>query len=516
MPKVVAVFALLILSLTGIESARILAWFPTPSISHQVVFRPIIHELARRGHQVVLITTDPVPLDKSLANLTQIDVHDVSYAHWQEMLIDKRLDKQQMIAQIRAFIERFTIVFDKQNEVPEVKRIVKEEKDSFDLIITEACVRVTGALGHHFKKPVVLISSFGLLAIQYSAYGAPFQPFLFPTPDRQRLYNLTLAEKATEIVTMLTLGAIVSTTEEYDYQIMRKHFGEDVPSFDDLSNHVKLLLVNEHPLWADNHPVGPNIKYIGGVHQKPQNELPKDLKQYLDSSKNGVIYISFGTNVKTSLLAPEVIEAMIKVLSRLPYDILWKWDEDLPGKPKNIKTAKWFPQADLLRHPKVKLFITQAGLQSTDEAITAGVPVIGMPVLGDQWYNAEKYVHHRIGLKLDLYTLTEESFENAIQTVIGDPSYKKNMLKLSAIMRDAPIKPLDNAIWWIEHVIKHGGDHLRPPAMGLSWTEYYEINLLLSLLLIVLTFNITVFLVLRFLYRSVRKMYTFNVKIKKK
>ncbi|XP_038217916.1 UDP-glucosyltransferase 2-like [Zerene cesonia] len=515
MSKLVAVFALFIISLTGIESAKILAWFPTPSISHQVVFRPIIHELARRGHQVVLITPDPVPLDKSLSNLTQIDVHDVSYAHWQEMLIDNRVDKQELLAQIKGFIERFTIVFDKQSEVPEVKRIIKEERDSFDLIITEACVRVTGALGYYFKKPVVLISSFGLVSLQYSAYGAPFQPFLFPTPGRQRLYNLSLAEKALEIVSILTLGAIVYSTEEYDYQIMRKHFGEDVPSFDDLSDNVKLLLLNEHPLWADNHPVGPNIKYIGGVHQTPQNELPKDLKEYLDSSTNGVIYISFGTNVKTSLLAPEVIDSMIKVLSRLPYNVLWKWDEELPSKSMNIKTSKWFPQADLLRHPNVKLFITQGGLQSTDEAISAGVPVIGMPVLGDQWYNAEKYVHHKIGLQLDLYTLTEESFRNAIETVIGDPSYKKNMLKLRAIMRDAPIKPLDNAIWWIEHVIKHGGDHLRPPAMGLSWAEYYEVNLLLSLSLIVLTFNITCFLVLRFVYRSVRHMYSFSVKIKK-
>ena len=71
-------------------------------------------------------------------------------------------------------------------------------------------------------------------------------------------------------------------------------------------------------------------------------------------------------------------------------------------------------------HPKVKLFITQGGLQSTDEAITAGVPLIGLPMLGDQWFNVEKYVHFKIGVQLDLETLTEEQFSNAITTVVGD------------------------------------------------------------------------------------------------
>ena len=70
----------------------------------------------------------------------------------------------------------------------------------------------------------------------------------------------------------------------------------------------------------------------------------------------------------------------------------------------------------------------QGGLQSTDEAITAGVPLIGIPMLGDQWYNAEKYEHHGIGVKLDLITMTDEEFKSAINTVIGD---KRWVVKIS-------------------------------------------------------------------------------------
>ena len=41
-------------------------------------------------------------------------------------------------------------------------------------------------------------------------------------------------------------------------------------------------------------------------------------------------------------------------------------------------------------------------------------------MLGDQWYNVEKYEHHRIGVKLELGSLSEEAFTNAVQRVIGD------------------------------------------------------------------------------------------------
>lgn len=71
-------------------------------------------------------------------------------------------------------------------------------------------------------------------------------------------------------------------------------------------------------------------------------------------------------------------------------------------------------------HPKIKLFITQGGLQSTDEAITAGVPLIGVPMLGDQWFNTEQYVRHNIGVKLSIETLTEKQLKDAIETVVNN------------------------------------------------------------------------------------------------
>lgn len=73
------------------------------------------------------------------------------------------------------------------------------------------------------------------------------------------------------------------------------------------------------------------------------------MNSLLDASKNGVIYLSFGTNVVPSMLSREKIESIIRVLSELPYNVLWKYDKDiLPGKTDNIYIRKWFPQSDIL------------------------------------------------------------------------------------------------------------------------------------------------------------------------
>lgn len=57
------------------------------------------------------------------------------------------------------------------------------------------------------------------------------------------------------------------------------------------------------------------------------------------------------------------MDKIFNVLGKLPYTVLWKYETDnLPANlPKNFIVSKWFPQQDVLGHPKVKLFMTQGG-----------------------------------------------------------------------------------------------------------------------------------------------------------
>lgn len=67
--------------------------------------------------------------------------------------------------------------------------------------------------------------------------------------------------------------------------------------------------------------------------------------------------------------------------------------------------------------------MTQGGLQSSDEAIDAAVPLVGIPMLGDQWYNVNKYVELGIGEQLDALTLTAEILTSTIKKVVENKGY---------------------------------------------------------------------------------------------
>ncbi|CAG9792434.1 unnamed protein product [Diatraea saccharalis] len=470
------------------DAARILAVYPTPSISHQVVFRPLTIELLKRGHEVVVITTDPIfPKGKVPANLTEIDFHDRSYQRWRQNFVKSSVTqgskddfKEQNILMYKILMD---VLRDQITSV-EVQNILKNKSKKFDLLLLEAYLNPLLALTHVIKAPVIQISSFGSTLDNLEVVGASTHPILYPTIDHQKVYNLTYLEKISEFYMQRYFQYIVHATDEEAVLQLKETLGSDLPDLNELKNNVDMLFLNVHPIWELNRPVPPNVIYMGGLHQNPEKELPKDLKEYLDSSKNGVIYISFGTNVNPSLLPPNRIQTMVNVLAKLPYDILWKWNTDeLPGRTSNIKISKWLPQSDLLKHPKIKLFITQGGLQSTDETITAGVPVIGMPMLGDQWYNVEQYVFHKVGVRLELETITEDNFQKALDEVLNNDSYRQNMLRLRTVMRDQPQTPLERAVWWTEYVIRNGGArHLRSPGANISWYQYFELELLLTLL----------------------------------
>lgn len=112
----------------------------------------------------------------------------------------------------------------------------------------------------------------------------------------------------------------------------------------------------------------------------------------------------------------------------MPYKVLWKFEDDqMEGKPENVKINKWLPQQDILRHQNIKLFITQAGLQSTEEALSNGVPLLAIPFMADQHFNAKAISKSGFGLQLDFQTLTEESFLNSILEVIENPRYVCNI-----------------------------------------------------------------------------------------
>lgn len=74
----------------------------------------------------------------------------------------------------------------------------------------------------------------------------------------------------------------------------------------------------------------------------------------------------------------------------------------------------------ILGHPNVKLFITQGGLQSIEEAIAYKVPILGIPLFADQFHNVKRIRHLGIGMELNFETITKEVLVNTVKTMMEE------------------------------------------------------------------------------------------------
>lgn len=263
----------IIVSLASSEAARILAVYPIPSISHQVVFRSITLELIRRGHEVTVITTDPMfAKGGMLPNLTEIDVHDVSYSVWREETKDLSKVKSDMLSQITVLLNLVNTIFFRQLDNKEVQNLLKTKQ--FDLLLVEAAVKPALIFSHFYKVPVIQVSSLGAAMDNYDSFGAPTHPILYPSVIRRRINNLSAWEKISEAYEHYMIDYIIAKLDANTNYLLKSYFGDNIPSVQDLLNNIDMLFLNIHPMFEGIRPVPPNIVYMGGIHQKPQKDLP--------------------------------------------------------------------------------------------------------------------------------------------------------------------------------------------------------------------------------------------------
>lgn len=62
----------------------------------------------------------------------------------------------------------------------------------------------------------------------------------------------------------------------------------------------------------------------------------------MDSAKNGVIYFSLGSNIRTTWLNEPKLKVLLASFGNLKQKVLFKWENaTLPNRPKNVMISKW-------------------------------------------------------------------------------------------------------------------------------------------------------------------------------
>ncbi|XP_063922010.1 UDP-glycosyltransferase UGT5-like [Zophobas morio] len=458
---------------TGFSScSKILFLSQIPTRSHYILASKLVNEMAKKGHEVTFIT--PYPNTTQVKNINQIHVEGFESFYSPEtarVSISKKEDGNPIqkaidITHIHYLFTEFLISHDK------IQNLLKSQQH-FDVVIlyyyfNDALL----ALAHHFKAPVVLFASMPLYVSESFLLSHPAPSSYVPNIILKHTGHMDFWQRLETSFYDICMILYYQWTILPKQQKLVENFIPGKPDLYKILNNESLILINSHVSVNEAVPMVPNAIEIGGFHIEDPKPLPYDLQKFLDDSPNGVIIFSMGSILRSVNFPEEKRKACVDTFAKLKLNVLWKFEENIVELPSNVKIMDWIPVSDVLAHPNVKIFLTHGGLLSTMEAVYHGVPLVGIPIMVDQKMNMALAVSNEYGIEVPYKELTENSLTQALDQVLNNPKYKKNIDRRSKIMRDRPLKPVDSALYWIEYVIRHqGAPHLRYPGADLNWFQ---------------------------------------------
>lgn len=244
------------------------------------------------------------------------------------------------------------------------------EKPSFDVVVTQIIVGdALLSLGSYFDAPVVGISALAMNKWTRNAVGAPNLASFVPHSLTGYSDEMDFWERAYNSLCYLYDDVKYSLSYAPTQQnILDEMYpnAKNVPSFEDLTRNISVILYNSHQVLQRPAPTQPNLIPVGGLYidRKNPQKLPKDIESFLNESP-GAIYVSFGETFDIAKFATSQKEALINAFSEYPnMRIILQSKEpiQIPSHhPSKVMVRSWLPQQAILAHQKVKLFITHGG-----------------------------------------------------------------------------------------------------------------------------------------------------------
>ncbi|KFO25973.1 UDP-glucuronosyltransferase 2B31 [Fukomys damarensis] len=480
---------------------KVLVW--PMEYSHWINLKTILDVLVQKGHEVtVLRSSDSMSLVVEKESAIKFETYPTSPCRDDSKYIFADVLRKLIYEQPKestwtyfSILQEIMWVRSTSMEITCKELVLNKElmsklqEASFDVLLADAFTPCGELIAELLHIPFVYTHR-SFPGYTYEKYSGklPFPPSYVPVALSELTDQMTFTERVKNMIYVLYFDFWFQAFNEKKWNQFYSEVLGRPTTLSEIMGKAEMWLIRTYWDLEFPRPSLPNFDFVGGLHCKPAKPLPKEMEDFVQSSgEHGVVLFSLGSMVGN--VTEERANVIASALAQIPQKVIWRFDGKKPDTlGPNTQLYKWIPQNDLLGHPKTKVFVTHGGTNGIYEAIYHGVPMVGIPLFYDQ---ADNIVHMKAkgaAIRLDFITMTRTDLLNALETVIDDPFYKENAMRLSRIHHDQPVKPLDRAVFWIEFVMRHGGaKHLRVAAHDLSWFQYHSLDVIGFLLACVAT-----------------------------
>ncbi|XP_030644722.1 UDP-glucuronosyltransferase 2C1 [Chanos chanos] len=468
--------------------------------SHWVNMEIILKELHSRGHNLTVMLSAkswyiPVksPFYTSIVMKSLED--DIDLTFYDDML--KRNLKYRKMGSFLSFIFQqwdLTSMFAMGHgilskaaaEIFDDQVFMAQLRDAkYDLVLTDPGLPIGVLFAHYLNLPMVFNVrwiNIGDSHFTFAPSPVSYIPLTLTGLSDRMNFQQRIVNMIYYIISVLQQHLVLDPPYR---ELLERHFppGSSMLS---MQHAADIWLLRADFVFEFPRPTMPNVVYVGGFQCKPSKPLSAELEEFVQGSgEHGLIVMSLGTLI--SSLPQEITEAIAAAFAELPQRVVWRYIGVRPSTlGNNTLLVEWFPQNDLLGHPKTKAFVAHGGTNGMYEAVYHGIPVLGLPLLFDQYDNVLRLQVRGAARVVEVATLTKDEFLDALRDILENPSYRNNMQRLSRLHRDRSMSPMDSAIFWIEYVIRHkGAPHLRTEAYKLPWYSYHSLDVAALLLVLI-------------------------------
>eukprot|EP00795_Rhopilema_esculentum_P008297 gene8297-14258_t len=440
----------------------------------------LAEELARRGHEVSILTTRHMKTRKSTVKHVEYQLPNPQLAEEILYNIGAVSNHSGLYTFFTALKSLSQVFLDSCFAMLKNKNVLKEIKDA-DMIVTISVMPCGHYIADMYDKPTIALqpASFSSIA---SETGAPNLASFVPMITSPFTDEMSFIERVKNFVDYRFKDIIVNFWLTYWFrELQSANDWKSKGSYTEVFGKAEMFIV---PLDFSYHyvtPMMPNTFFVGSFLTKPSKQLPEDLEEFMQSSgEHGVVLLAFATENLTI--------------------------------PPNLKALKWVPQNDILGHEKTKAFVSHMGINGAAEAAYHGVPIVAVPFTAERLHNTIMFSKKiKMAKIIDIKTADAETWQRTMEEVIYNSSYKENAMMTSKRMRSWPKSGKERAGDLVQYALDNGGrlPHLKSNANTLYWFQYYCVDVITLLLALAVLLPLVIFKMLKFLlsllWRSTEK-----------